>query len=77
MLTSWSDSGSTAYLTVERSTALGKSVSWANHNLYALQQHDTEPESAYAYNSYDPYHPAVDFEEFFNGESLDQEDIVL
>ncbi|KAF4440787.1 hypothetical protein F53441_12195 [Fusarium austroafricanum] len=71
------NSGSTARLTVQSSTALGQSANWANHNLYALQHHDTEPKSAYAFNSYDSNHPAVDFDKFFNGESLDQEDIVL
>ncbi|KAL6364234.1 hypothetical protein LRP88_02151 [Fusarium phalaenopsidis] len=71
------NSGSTAHLTVQSSSALGQSANWANHNLYALQHHDTEPKSAYAFNSHDPHHPAVNFDEFFNGESLDQEDIVL
>ncbi|KAK7427647.1 hypothetical protein QQZ08_005922 [Neonectria magnoliae] len=71
------NSGSTAYLTVQSSSALGQSANWANHNLYALQHHDTEPKSAYAFNSHDPHNPAVDFEDFFNSESLDQEDIVL
>ncbi|KAF5658677.1 peroxisomal amine oxidase [Fusarium heterosporum] len=70
-------SGSTAYLTVQSSSALGQSANWANHNLYALQHHDTEPKSAYAFNSYNPHHPAVNFDNFFNGESLNQEDIVL
>ncbi|KAM0212473.1 hypothetical protein ACHAQD_009774 [Fusarium lateritium] len=71
------NSGSTGHLTVQSSTALGQSANWANHNIYALQQHDTEPKSAYVFNSYDPHHPAVNFNDFFNGESLDQEDIVL
>ncbi|EEU33975.1 uncharacterized protein NECHADRAFT_94780 [Fusarium vanettenii 77-13-4] len=71
------NSGSTAHLTVQSSSALGQSANWANHNLYALQHHDTEPKSAYAFNSHDPHHPAVNFDEFFDGESLDQEDIVL
>ncbi|KAF4342275.1 multidrug resistance [Fusarium beomiforme] len=71
------NSGSTAYLTVESSSALGRAANWANHNLYAIQHHDTEPKSAYAFNSHDPHHPAVDFNRFFNGESLEQEDIVL
>ncbi|KAF5643096.1 peroxisomal amine oxidase copper-containing protein [Fusarium sp. NRRL 52700] len=71
------NSGGTAYLTVKSSSALGQAANWANHNLYALQQHDTEPKSAYAFNSHDLNHPAVDFDKFFNGESLDQEDIVL
>jgi primary-amine oxidase len=77
MLIDFTDSGSTGHLTVQSSTVLGQSANWANHNIYALQQHDTEPKSAYAFNSYDPHHPAVDFNDFFNGESLDQEDIVL
>lgn len=76
-LTAPTDSGSAAHLTVQSSTALGQAANWANHHLYALQRHDTEPKSAYAYNSYDPHHPAVDFNKFFNGESLEQEDIVL
>ncbi|KAF5565087.1 multidrug resistance [Fusarium phyllophilum] len=71
------NSGSTAHLTVKSSSALGQAANWANHNLYALQHHDTEPKSAYAFNSHDLHHPAVDFNKFFNGESLDQEDIVL
>ncbi|KAM0548794.1 hypothetical protein ACHAPJ_009791 [Fusarium lateritium] len=71
------NSGSTAHLTVQASSALGQAANWANHNLYAVQHHDTEPKSAYAFNSYDSKHPAVDFAKFFNGESLDQEDIVL
>lgn len=76
-LTCGLDSGSTAHLTVQSSNALGQSANWANHNLYALQQHDTEPKSAYAFNSHDPHNPAVNFDDFFDGESLDQEDIVL
>ena len=73
----FTDGGSTAYLTVQSSNALGQSANWAYHNLFALQHHDTEPKSAYAFNSHEPHKPAVDFEKFFNGESLDQEDIVL
>jgi primary-amine oxidase len=71
------NSGSTAHLTVQASSALGQAANWANHNLYAVQHHDTEPKSAYAFNSYDSKRPAVDFAKFFDGESLDQEDIVL
>ena len=62
---------------MQSSSALGNSINWATHNLYALQHHDTEPKSAYAFNSHDPHNPAVDFNKFFNGESLEQEDIVL
>ena len=71
------DSGSIPHLTVVDSSALGQSANWANHNLFALQRHDSEPRSAYPFNSYDPLHPTVDFNKFFNGESLDQQDIVM
>lgn len=70
-------SGSVIHLTVRNSTDLGSSANWATNHLYALQRHDTEPRSAYAYNNQDTRSPAVDFGQFFNGESLDQEDIVL
>lgn len=70
-------SGSIVHLTVQNSTNLGTSANWATNHLYAVQQHDTEPRSAYPYNNQDVNSPTVDFSKFFNGESLDQEDIVL
>lgn len=66
-----------AHLTVVNSTNLKKSVSWASHNLYAVQHKDTEPRSVYAFSSLDPARPVVDFDKFFDGESLVQEDLVL
>lgn len=59
------------------STNVGKSIGWATHHLYAVQHKDTEPRSAHAYNSLNVNDPVVDFNKFFDGESLDQEDIVL
>lgn len=69
--------GSSVHLTVNNSTNLGRSAAWATHPLYAVQHYDNEPRSAYAYNSLDPYDPVVDFDKFFDGESLDQEDLVI
>ena len=69
--------GNRNYLTVQNSSTLGPSVNFATNHLYAVQHHDNEPHSAYPYNSDDPFHPVVDFDKFFNGESLDQEDIVM
>lgn len=69
--------GNRNHLTVQNSSTLGASVNWATNHLYAVQRKDNEPHSAYPYNAYDPYHPVVDFNKFFNGESLDQEDIVM
>ncbi|KAL9609939.1 MAG: hypothetical protein Q9167_005335 [Letrouitia subvulpina] len=69
--------GNRNHLVIQNSTVLGKSVNWATHHLYAVQRKDSEPRSAYPYNGWDPNEPVVDFDKFFNGESLDQEDIVL
>ena len=64
--------GSSIHLTVQNSSQFPDSVNWATHPLYALQRKDTEPTSA---------HPAfdsiIDFNKYFDGDSLDQEDIVL
>ena len=70
-------SGSVIHLTVQNSTSLGRSAAWATNHLYAVQQHDSEPRSAYPYNNQDVNNPAVDFSKFIDGESLDQEDLVL
>ncbi|KAE8553836.1 hypothetical protein EYB25_002374 [Talaromyces marneffei] len=67
----------TAHLTVINSTNLKNSVNWATHHLYAVQQKDTEPRSVYAFSSLDTARPVVDFEKFFDGESLEQEDLVI
>lgn len=67
----------TAHLTVVDSTNLKNSVHWASHNLYAVQHKDTEPRSVYAFSSLDPARPVVDFNKFFDGESLVQEDLVV
>ncbi|KAL8725316.1 MAG: hypothetical protein Q9181_006455 [Wetmoreana brouardii] len=72
-----STTGNRNHLVMENSTTLGNSVNWATHHLYAVQRKDTEPHSAYPYNGRDPNAPVIDFAKFFDGESLDQEDIVL
>ena len=77
MLTLRPATGNRNYLTVQNSTTLGASVNWATNHVYAVQRKDTEPYSAYPYNTYDPNNPVIDFNKFFNGESLDQEDIVM
>ncbi|KAL8639330.1 MAG: hypothetical protein Q9228_003622 [Teloschistes exilis] len=69
--------GNRNHLTIQNSTTLGKSANWATHHLYAVQRKDTEPFSAYPYNGRDPNNPVVDFAKFFDGDSLDQEDIVM
>ena len=38
---------------------------------------DTEPRSVHPYNSQDVYDPPINFKDFFDGESLNQEDLVI
>jgi primary-amine oxidase len=68
---------STPHLTVVNSSDNKASAHWTAYQLYATQHHDTEPRSVYAYNSVNSGDPVVDFNKFFNGESLDQEDLVM
>lgn len=70
-------SAGTAHLTVEDSTNLADAARWAEYDVQVSQQKDTEPRSAHAYNSQDVHDPPVDFAEFFDGESLEQEDLVV
>lgn len=70
-------SSPTIHLTVEDSSNLVNAANWANHDLFVTRQHDTEPRSSHPYNSQDVANPAIDFNAFFNGESLVQQDIVV
>lgn len=67
----------TSHLTVLNSTNLGNSANWASHDLAVTRRKDTEPRSAHAYNNQDVHNPPVDFSAFFDGESLEQEDLVV
>jgi primary-amine oxidase len=69
--------GSSIHLTVENSSVFSNAVNWATHPLYVLQRKDSEPVSAHLVNAANPRNPMVDFNKFFDGESLDQEDLVL
>ena len=69
--------GNRNYLVIQDSSSLSNSVHFATNHLYAVQRKDTEPHSSSPYNGYDPSVPMVDFDKFFDGESLDQEDIVM
>ncbi|WWD21794.1 hypothetical protein CI109_106282 [Kwoniella shandongensis] len=51
-------------------------VNWAKHHLSVTRRHDNEPTSSTLWNIHLPGAPTVDFYKFFDGESLDQEDLV-
>lgn len=67
----------TVYLTVFNSSNLVKAANWAKHVLFVTRQHDIEPRSSHPYQSQDVANPPINFDDFFNGESLVQEDIVV
>ncbi|KAL7413894.1 copper amine oxidase [Mrakia frigida] len=69
--------GAGMHLTIQESDNLRESQSFATHQLYVTKQHDTEPSCAHANNAYAPADPIVKFSDFFDGESLVQEDLVL
>ncbi|ORY26996.1 amine oxidase catalytic domain-containing protein [Naematelia encephala] len=52
-------------------------VNWAKHHLSVTRRHDNEPSSSSLWNIHLPGKPTVDFYKFFDGESLDQEDLVV
>ncbi|RGP60861.1 hypothetical protein FSPOR_10362 [Fusarium sporotrichioides] len=66
-----------AYLTVQDSSLTQNAAHHTTHHLYVTKQKDTETYAAGAYNSLTPEDPQVDFNDYFNSESLIQEDIVL
>lgn len=45
--------------------------------MYITRRKDTEATSYNSYNSVDPRNPVVNFGKYFDGESLEQEDIVV
>lgn len=69
--------GSGMHATIQNSSNLLNSMNFATHAFYVTKQKDTEPRASHALNDYDPANPIVDFAAFFDGESLDQEDLVL
>ncbi|KAH8152383.1 uncharacterized protein LAJ45_03223 [Morchella importuna] len=70
-------SGSPIHLTIQNSSNLLNSAEFGTHHLYVTKQKDTEPRSAAAANSMDLGDPLVNFGNFFDSESLAQEDIVV
>lgn len=67
----------TCHLTVANSSNLEKAVYPFEYDLFVTRQKDTEPRSCHPYNGQDIYDPVIDFSQFFDGESLEQEDLVV
>ncbi|KLU91439.1 hypothetical protein MAPG_09959 [Magnaporthiopsis poae ATCC 64411] len=70
--------GSSIHVTVQNSTVFPREINWATHPLYAVRRKDTEPVSAHPVAVWDKGKPPfVDFDSFFDGESPEQEDLVI
>jgi primary-amine oxidase len=67
----------TAHLTVQNSSDLVNAAQWAGYDIQVTKQHDSEPRSAHPYNLEDVHNPPINFDHFFNGESLTQTDLVV
>ncbi|PKK54618.1 hypothetical protein CI102_891 [Trichoderma harzianum] len=65
------------FLTVLNSSNAMNAVNFADHHFYVTKQKDTEAQATHPYNILDPIEPIIDFAKFFDGESLDQEDLLL
>ncbi|KAK6910889.1 hypothetical protein I203_104924 [Kwoniella mangroviensis CBS 8507] len=69
--------GAGMHLTITNSSNLLNSVGFATHAYYVSKQKDSELKAANAWNDYDTANPLVNFDKFFDGENLIQEDLVF
>ncbi|WVO21364.1 uncharacterized protein IAS62_002672 [Cryptococcus decagattii] len=69
--------GSGMHLTITNSSNLFNSQGFVTHQYYVLKRKDTELRVSNAWNDYDTEHPMIDFSKYFDGEDIEQEDIVM
>jgi len=69
--------GTPVHLAISDSPILQQAADYAKHDLHITKQKDTEPRSASPANALDPSNPLIKFGSFLDGESLDQEDLVV
>lgn len=67
----------TSHLTVLDSSSIVNAAKWAEHDFFVTAQHDSEQRSAHPYNNMDVFDPPINFDHFFDGESLNQTDLVV
>ncbi|KAK4051493.1 hypothetical protein OIO90_004707 [Microbotryomycetes sp. JL221] len=69
--------GGAKVLTVQNSSTLGRAAAYATSPINILVQRDTEQNAAHFLSTLDPSNPLIDFAKFFDGDNLEQKDIVL
>ncbi|KZT51209.1 amine oxidase [Calocera cornea HHB12733] len=65
------------HLTVLNSSNLENAAHWSERNFWVTKHKDTEPRSSHPFNNQDVADPVVNFATFVDGESVEQEDLVL
>lgn len=70
-------SAATGHLTIKDSNVLKNSARWAETDLSFSKAKDSEPRSANIFNTMDKANPPINFNDFFDGESIRKEDLVL
>lgn len=69
--------GPPTHLVTTHSTVVNNSANFAKNHLYVTKRKDIEPHSASTLNGPNLDEQHVDFNKFFDGESIDQEDLVV
>jgi primary-amine oxidase len=68
-----------ARFTIKDSTVTKKGITASDHHFFVTKQKDTEARSTHPYNLMNnvlnPEEPVVEFDKFFDGDSLKQEDL--
>lgn len=64
-------------LTIKESPNLYDAANFATSHYYVARQKDTEKRSAHSMNTLYPQDPIINFQDYFDGESVEQEDLVL
>ncbi|PPQ63631.1 hypothetical protein CVT24_004383 [Panaeolus cyanescens] len=72
----WAANGAAMYNIINKDTP-NESGHFATHHMYATKHKDTEKHLTHSANNMDSGKPIIDFSKFFDGESLEQEDLVL
>ncbi|KAK8069373.1 primary amine oxidase- lung isozyme [Apiospora phragmitis] len=66
-----------SHLSIINSTIMRNTAHFAEYDVSISRAKDSEPRATHPYGNQDTRDPPVDFAKFFDGESLEQEDIVL
>lgn len=66
-----------AFLTVQESNITKQASLQSTHHLYVTKRKDSEDTATHQYNSVAIEDPPINFGKYFDGDSLDQEDLVL